>query len=259
MATNKRKDAAALFELIDKSTLKIPKDAKGALKIPAWFSSKTNPPPTLPPAPAALPEDNLPLLPDQPAAAPPVSPTTTASLPPVGTHSPSIRPPQRSTTPPTNPPTATSSPAAANGSNTSRVPVTVRGAASPSAPTPGSSSRTIPQGPSASTGVASSAPSAAVAAAPKRSTLRPPPQMPGPPRFSHPGMLARVPGWIFLAGAGGVIVLVLLIALGLRGLSRNTSPTHNRTDETLTNGGVVTTLTPAAASGSRQRELSTGR
>ena len=51
MATNKRKDAAALFELIDKSTLKIPKDAKGALKIPAWFSSKTNPPPAPPPPP----------------------------------------------------------------------------------------------------------------------------------------------------------------------------------------------------------------
>ena len=29
MATNKRKDAAALFELIDKSTLKVPKTASG--------------------------------------------------------------------------------------------------------------------------------------------------------------------------------------------------------------------------------------
>src|SRR5438094_1314908 len=43
MAINKRKDAAALFELIDKSTLKVPKNA-GALKIPSWWSSKTNPP-----------------------------------------------------------------------------------------------------------------------------------------------------------------------------------------------------------------------
>ena len=41
MATNKRKDAAALFELIDKSTLKVPKGA-GSLKIPSWWSSKTN-------------------------------------------------------------------------------------------------------------------------------------------------------------------------------------------------------------------------
>jgi hypothetical protein len=43
MATNKRKEAAALFELIDRSTLKVPKNA-GALKIPSWWSSKTNPP-----------------------------------------------------------------------------------------------------------------------------------------------------------------------------------------------------------------------
>jgi hypothetical protein len=42
MATNKKKDAASLFELIDKSTLKVPKT--GALKIPSWYSSKTNPP-----------------------------------------------------------------------------------------------------------------------------------------------------------------------------------------------------------------------
>ncbi len=44
MATNKRKDAAALFELIEKSTLKVPKGGNGALKIPSWWSSKANPP-----------------------------------------------------------------------------------------------------------------------------------------------------------------------------------------------------------------------
>src|SRR3954464_5804487 len=42
MAINKRKDAAALFELLDNSTLKVPKNA-GSLKIPSWWSSKTNP------------------------------------------------------------------------------------------------------------------------------------------------------------------------------------------------------------------------
>ena len=53
MATNKRKEAAALFELIDKSTLKVPKNA-GALKIPSWWSSKSNPPTdSAPPHPAA--------------------------------------------------------------------------------------------------------------------------------------------------------------------------------------------------------------
>lgn len=44
MATNKRKDAAALFELIEKSTLKVPKGGSGSLKIPSWWSSKVNPP-----------------------------------------------------------------------------------------------------------------------------------------------------------------------------------------------------------------------
>jgi hypothetical protein len=47
MATNKRKESAALFELIGKSTLKVPKNAS-ALKIPEWWSSKTNPPSTPP-------------------------------------------------------------------------------------------------------------------------------------------------------------------------------------------------------------------
>ncbi len=53
MSTNKRKEAAALFELIDKSTLKVPKNA-GALKIPNWWSSKSNPPasPQTPASPA---------------------------------------------------------------------------------------------------------------------------------------------------------------------------------------------------------------
>lgn len=54
MATNKRKEAAALFELIDRSTLKVPKNA-GALKIPSWWSSKTNPPAQGTPATAAAP------------------------------------------------------------------------------------------------------------------------------------------------------------------------------------------------------------
>jgi hypothetical protein len=55
MATNKRKDAAALFELIDKSTLKVPKGA-GSLKIPSWWSSKTNPPPQASQPGAAVPQ-----------------------------------------------------------------------------------------------------------------------------------------------------------------------------------------------------------
>ncbi len=55
MSTNKRKESAALFELLDKSTLKVPKSA-GSLKIPSWWSSKTNPEPVAPPPPADIPE-----------------------------------------------------------------------------------------------------------------------------------------------------------------------------------------------------------
>jgi hypothetical protein len=86
MATNKRKESAALFELIDKSTLKVPKSS-GSLKIPSWWSSKTNPA-TAKASPAASPP--------QVAAPPPLSvPATTpepsrvvASPAPVAAHAP---------------------------------------------------------------------------------------------------------------------------------------------------------------------------
>ncbi len=55
MSTNKRKESAALFELLDKSTLKVPKSG-GSLKIPSWWSSKTNPAPAAAPPPADVPE-----------------------------------------------------------------------------------------------------------------------------------------------------------------------------------------------------------
>jgi len=96
MATNKNKDAAALFELIDRSTLKVPKNA-GALRIPSWWSSKNNPPtepahaaptPTAhapaPTPPANLPTNNVeaksPAEPTAPAA--PAQPEATAIAPP---------------------------------------------------------------------------------------------------------------------------------------------------------------------------------
>ncbi len=43
MSDQKPKSNVTLFELVGKSTLKVPKNA-GALKIPSWWSSKTNPP-----------------------------------------------------------------------------------------------------------------------------------------------------------------------------------------------------------------------
>jgi len=104
MATNKRKDAAALFELIEKSTLKVPKTASGALKIPGWWSSKTNPPvkgssaartpfsspaqAATPPAAspvAALPETAVPATPAESPAPPdmPTTPDSSLERPPV--------------------------------------------------------------------------------------------------------------------------------------------------------------------------------
>jgi hypothetical protein len=77
MATNKRKEAAALFELIDKSTLKVPKNA-GALKIPSWWSSKTNPTPAAPAVPAAPKPSPSPLA---RTAAQPVAPASPPSAP----------------------------------------------------------------------------------------------------------------------------------------------------------------------------------
>ncbi|MGN6368387.1 MAG: hypothetical protein ACTHN5_09020, partial [Phycisphaerae bacterium] len=107
MSTNKRKEAAALFELLDKSTLKVPKG--GSLKIPAWWSSKTNPAPTAPPPPANVPSmpaprpaaHNAPATPPAhppaPAPAPQPSPQHKLFDPPPADAppalSPSIRPP----------------------------------------------------------------------------------------------------------------------------------------------------------------------
>ncbi len=93
MATNKRKDSAALFELIDKSTLRVPKNATGALKIPTWWSSKGNPPTKMAAsAPAAG------------VAAPGETGTATLdpasnSANPYATTVPSIRPPVPAATP----------------------------------------------------------------------------------------------------------------------------------------------------------------
>jgi len=97
MATNKRKDSAALFELIGKSTLKVPKNA-ASLKIPSWWSSKTNPPApaarattTAQPAQAADSDPELPDIVSQ-STRPVLKPFSVDSAP---TPSRSIRPPAR--------------------------------------------------------------------------------------------------------------------------------------------------------------------
>ncbi len=43
MASNKKKDAAALYELLDKSTLKVTRKPGTPLKIPSWWSGRNNP------------------------------------------------------------------------------------------------------------------------------------------------------------------------------------------------------------------------
>lgn len=66
MATNKRKEAPALFELLDKSTLRVPKSNAGSLKIPTWWSNRNPRRPEMPP------DENAPPTPDQPQ--PPITP-----------------------------------------------------------------------------------------------------------------------------------------------------------------------------------------
>ncbi len=56
MATNKRKEAPALFELLDKSTLRVPKGNAGSLKIPSWWSNRNAPRTTAGPEESAPPE-----------------------------------------------------------------------------------------------------------------------------------------------------------------------------------------------------------
>lgn len=43
MAANKKKDAAALYELLDKSTLNVTRKPGTPLKIPSWWSGRSNP------------------------------------------------------------------------------------------------------------------------------------------------------------------------------------------------------------------------
>lgn len=43
MAANKKKDAAALYELLDKSTLNVTRKPGAPLKIPSWWSARNNP------------------------------------------------------------------------------------------------------------------------------------------------------------------------------------------------------------------------
>ncbi len=68
MAANKKKDAAALYELLDKSTLKVTRKAGAPLKIPSWWSGRNAATPAAPaPADASA-------APTDPAAAKPNAP-----------------------------------------------------------------------------------------------------------------------------------------------------------------------------------------
>jgi hypothetical protein len=216
MATNKKKEAAALFELIDKSTLKVPKHA-GALKIPDWWSSKTNPvttaPPPLIPAKAAEEES---------ASAKPI-PGKQPRLfePPAdGTHpgaAPSIRPPS-----PSPPRTAVAPPPAAP---------------SPPATTPSSADEPAP-----------------APAVVKRPFLPQTMEQGGTNRPQWGGQqrrrMARTPKWAILAGLLGVVIVISLAAFlvlsGRQHSAEKANEVGTSTVRQASGDGGVTLLPPGA-------------
>ena len=226
MATNKRKEAAALFELIDKSTLKIPKG--GSLKIPNWWSSKTNPPPAPPEDPAKSPPQSAPspapnghavsvraadapsvkvITSPLPAATEtPIAPAQSrlfepppASRPP--TAPPSIRPPSASVKPPLTPNVKAPAPAS-SAAKTNPAAASPADAARPSlastaaSPLPGYQRDTQSRFSASNAVAAPGQPSAGA-----RSPWSPP----------RPGAFARLPTWIIVTMVAGLFIVGALI------------------------------------------------
>jgi hypothetical protein len=242
MATNKRKDAAALFELIDKSTLKVPKNA-GALKIPRWWSSQSadSPPADKPPRPAAHAPARPPAAPRPLAKVPPPIP---ADTPPASVDTPA---PSLETAPPDtpeipiqhrlfDPPPANVAPVT---TPSIRPPAAGVTAVSPSikAPPPDSPpaepapATPLPTPPAADLAPAPAPPPASPAAAAAPPTPTPKPAIPPAARVfapqthaqdrsawsPRPGAFARLPVWVMVSAAA----VVLLIGIGILTLARN--------------------------------------
>ncbi len=217
MATNKRKDAAALFELIDRSTLKVPKNA-GALKIPSWWSSKTNPPSNA--TTSAMTSRPATLSTAAPAAAPPARlvPVADAAGRAAGKDGENVRTQSRLF----EPPPANAEPAASpsirppNG----KAPVPIAPALKVSAPVSSApaTAETLkatepidekdlpPDVPVIDSAEPTTEPRAARVFAPQthaqdRKSFSP----------SRPRKLARLPAWVLLTGMAGVVLVVCII------------------------------------------------
>jgi hypothetical protein len=188
MATNKRKDAAALFELLDNSSLKVPKNA-GSLKIPSWWSSKTNPGPT------EIPDD----VPDTAYEAAPIAGGVAAQE--AQPHSRLFEPPPTGETPTAMPsirPPAAPATQAAIGTTPAAKMLNNRPARSAtnvvSPPKP-------PIDPS-------------VPVAPKEPRIFAPQmyaQQRRPWVQPRPGAFARLPGWVLGSGAAAVVLIIVSI------------------------------------------------
>jgi hypothetical protein len=263
MATNKRKDAAALFELIDKSTLKVPKSG-GSLKIPNWWSNKTEPPPkeggTARAGAAAQGRSDVAVAepPEAPAPRAVTEPTPAQPRlfepPPANvtpTSTPSIRPPLVSVAAvladpvgvsAASPPSPSSMPASPSTAATLRPSASPAGAPSVSA----AAGRTIaPAGVAAASGTARVRPAAAnsPATAPVPRVLVPPTAENGrkawmPPR---PGSWARGPLWLIIGGAAVLLMVggggaILLSRSGGKTAIPSTGPA---TVEPIPIGGVT--------------------
>lgn len=249
MATNKRKDAAALFELIDKSTLKVPKNA-GALKIPSWWSSKTNPPapdaPSLtpaassPPAPIAS-APAAPPVPEPPVTPPaPVARTTPVAAPtsPRVSSAPSAETPQMRPAPSVRPPVNT-------GAETAAAPLPTEPLAPrPTEPTDEAELEPMPNMATASPSIRPpgrpvTGHAAASSGAPRQPVGVFAPQTYDPTRLARrPTVFGRAPIWLLAAGTAGGCVVIVLAVLLLRGCQRSTPQGSNsNTSVTIRNPG----------------------
>lgn len=262
MNTGKKKDAAVLFELIDKSTLKVPKNA-GALKIPSWWSSKTNPPPQGTPAGTTTAGNGVqaenrmaqPVVPTgaelgetvnkeavaaeenpAPVPAPAHSQARLFEPPPAGseaTPSPSIRPPA---------PSGNAIPVTAP---VSRAPAKMAGPAAAIVPVSGANgsqtegSRRV------------FAPATLGSATIARRQMGAP--APGGRRMD----LSKVPVWAMAAGAAGLVLLICLCWLIFAGHKTpvNTSATGNHVNDSAAQGVIGAGSNNGGTTGQGQQSL----
>jgi hypothetical protein len=244
MATNKRKEAAALFELIDKSTLKVPK-AGGSLKIPGWWSNKTNP--SNKEAAARGAAGGVVAAPkagggEAEESADSAAGTATAQEPPLQARL--FEPPPANVTPPSSPSIRPpKGPLAAVVADPVKVSAHASDTASAAEPTAKSVAASSPERTGAarrSEAVSAVAARSGAAGSPAPQVLVPPTMDPGrktwvPPR---PRTSSRVPLWALVTGGAVLLIIVCGVALLIKSWGKST-PVNTSTAPQAHEGGTV--------------------